>query len=194
MVTRSTRTYVGQERGQVHRMRKLQEFEKMWLFLAFLAVPLIEISLFIQVGGAIGLGWTLIIVILTAILGTWLVRSQGMREMSNLRRSFSELSDPTESLAHGAMILVSGALLLTPGFFTDGVGFALLVPGIRTAVFHYLRKRVKVQSFAMGPDVDTRQNQGHPQKPANSDIIDGELQELDPTKRPTHSSSGWTKH
>jgi len=97
----------------------------MFLFLAFLLVPLIEIGLFIQVGGWIGLWPTLGIVVLTAFLGTWLMRTQGLMAMGNLRSSFSELRDPTEPLAHGAMILVAGALLLTPGFFTDAVGFAL---------------------------------------------------------------------
>lgn len=96
----------------------------MWLLIAFVAVPIIEIALFIQVGGAIGTWPTLGIVVLTAILGTWLVRAQGRLALGNLQRSFSELDDPTEPLAHGAMVLVSGVLLLTPGFFTDGLGFA----------------------------------------------------------------------
>jgi UPF0716 protein FxsA len=89
----------------------------MWLLIAFIAVPLIEITLFIQVGGAIGLGWTLTVVVLTAVLGTWLVRSQGALALGQLRSSFNDLRDPTEPLVHGAMILFSGALLLTPGFF-----------------------------------------------------------------------------
>ena len=161
----------------------------MWLFLAFLAVPLIEIALFIQVGGAIGLWPTLGIVVLTAILGTWLVRTQGIMAMNNLRGSFSRLEDPSEPLAHGAMILVSGALLLTPGFFTDAVGFALLMPPVRSAVFAYLRKRVRVQRFEMGgPGPQTRS------RPADDVIIEGEYSEVDPAKRPTHPPSGWTKH
>jgi UPF0716 protein FxsA len=81
----------------------------MWLFLAFLAVPMIEIALFIQVGGLIGLWPTLAIVVLTAVIGTWLLRMQGAVALSNLRRSFSDLDDPSEPLAHGAMILFSGA-------------------------------------------------------------------------------------
>ncbi|MBZ0123079.1 MAG: FxsA family protein, partial [Roseovarius sp.] len=96
----------------------------MWLLLAFLTVPLIEIALFIQVGGAIGLWPTLGIVVLTAVLGAWMVRSQGALALGQLRTSFSRLEDPAEPLAHAAMILVSGALLLTPGLFTDAVGFA----------------------------------------------------------------------
>ena len=107
----------------------------MRLFLLFLIVPLIEIALFIQVGGAIGLLATLAIVIITAALGTMLVRSQGIAVINQVRGSFEELRDPTEPIAHGAMVLFSGALLLTPGFFTDAVGFALMVP----AVLHALR-------------------------------------------------------
>lgn len=161
----------------------------MWLLLAFLAVPLIEIALFIQVGGAIGLWPTLGVVVLTAILGTYLVRAQGTLALNNLRGSFSRLEDPSEPLAHGAMILLSGALLLTPGFFTDAVGFALLVPAIRRAVFEFLRKRVKVQRFEMGPEP-------RPQRPHPDDtVIDADYTEVSPPpKRPTHRASGWTKH
>jgi UPF0716 protein FxsA len=161
----------------------------MWLFLAFLAVPLIEIALFIQVGGAIGLMPTLGVVVLTAVLGTWLVRTQGSMAMGNLRRSFSELDDPTEPLAHGAMILIAGALLLTPGFFTDAFGFALLMPPVRVAVFNYARKRVKVQSFSMGGT----EMHSRPHQPQD-DVIEGEFTEVDQSKKPTHRPSGWTKH
>jgi UPF0716 protein FxsA len=158
----------------------------MWLFLAFLAVPLIEIGLFIQVGGAIGLWPTLGIVVLTAIIGTWLVRSQGVMAMSNLRNSFSQLDDPTENLAHGAMILFAGALLLTPGFFTDAVGFALLIPPLRKALFNYLRKRVQVQSFNIGGSAQPR--------PRDTNVIDGEFHEVDTDKPDQNKPSGWTRH
>ncbi|MFY0616063.1 FxsA family protein [Shimia sp.] len=180
----------------------------MWLLLAFVAVPMIEIALFISVGGAIGLWPTLAIVLLTAILGTHLVRSQGLAALGNVQRSFNELDDPTEPLAHGAMILIAGVLLLTPGFFTDAVGFALLTPVFRTAMFHYFRKRVRVQSFRMGGTQSSAfHTGGHSSttRRAESDVIDGEFSEVDPSpkpdseqidavKKPTHTSSGWTKH
>lgn len=162
----------------------------MWLFLAFLLVPLIEIGLFIQVGGLIGLWPTLAIVVLTAFLGTALVRQQGARAMSDLRSSFSQLNDPSQALAHGAMILVSGALLLTPGFFTDAVGFALLVPQVRVAVFNWARKRVKVAHFQMG---EAPQAQPRPH-PTDDTVIDGEFTEVPKTKTPNHPGSGWTRH
>ncbi len=158
----------------------------MWLFLAFLSVPLIEIGLFIQVGGWIGLWPTLGIVVLTAILGTWLVRREGLRALSDLRRSMEELRDPATPLAHGAMILFAGALLLTPGFFTDTIGFVLLIPAVRAAVLREIAKRVRVAKFTYGPIPRTAESGG--------DIIDGEFTALDPSKRPTHKPSGWTRH
>ena len=159
----------------------------MWLFVAFLAVPLIEIALFIQIGGAIGLGWTLLIVVITAVLGTYLVRQQGLQALRQVQSSFNQLQDPSEALAHGAMILFSGALLLTPGFFTDAVGFALLVPGVRLAVFKWARTKVKVATFSThgGP-----QRQPHGQ----SDIIDGEYSEVPENQQDISGPSGWTKH
>lgn len=159
----------------------------MWLLVAFIAVPLIEIALFIQVGGAIGLWPTLLIVILTAVIGTSLLRNQGALALKNLRNSFNDLRDPTEPLAHGAMILFSGALLLTPGFFTDVLGFLLLIPAVRHAVFAYVRSRVTVQGFSAHPNQPPRHDR-------QNDVIDGEFHEVDETKRPTHGPSGWTKH
>lgn len=156
----------------------------MWLLFAFLAVPLIEIALFIQVGDAIGLWPTLGIVVLTAVLGTWLVRSQGALALGQLRASFSRLDDPTEPLAHAAMILVSGVLLLTPGFFTDAVGFALLMPPVRRAAFAWLRRRVHVERFDLGPGGPERPHGGGPE------IIEGDYEDLDRRAGP----SGWTRH
>jgi UPF0716 protein FxsA len=83
------------------------------------------------------------------------------------------------------MILFAGALLLTPGFFTDAVGLALLTPPVRRAVLRYLQARVKVETFNYGTP---------PPKPADPEVIDGEWEEVTPSKRPTHGPSGWTKH
>ncbi len=154
----------------------------MWLFLLFVAVPLIEIGLFIKVGGFIGLWPTLGIVIATAFLGTWLVRAQGAAAMNRLRGSFSQLQDPTQPLADGAMILFAGALLLTPGFFTDAIGFLLLFPPFRAAAFQYFKKRVKVQTFTTGTPPPH-------QPPQPDNVIDGEFIEINPNDKP----SGWTK-
>ncbi len=162
----------------------------MWLLIAFIAVPMIEIALFIQIGGAIGLGWTLAIVLITAVLGTMLVRSQGAQALGQLRSSFNELQDPTEPLVHGAMILFSGALLLTPGFFTDAVGFALLVPGVRRYVYQLVRSRIQVHSFGAPGQDDPRQ---YRQPRGNNDIIDGEYYEISENDHENKGPSGWTK-
>ena len=157
----------------------------MYLFLAFLLVPILEIALFIQVGGLIGLWPTLAIVVLTAVLGTTLVRTQGRMALGQLQQSFATLDDPTVPLAHGAMILLSGALLLTPGFFTDAVGFALLIPGVRIAVFRYLKTKVTVTQFQMGPGAGFQQ----PREPFDQgDVIDGEFTEVRPRKDPSKPS------
>jgi UPF0716 protein FxsA len=163
---------------------KTKELRLMWLLLAFIIVPLIEIGLFIQVGDVIGLLPTLLIVLLTAILGTWLVRAQGAVTMGQLRTSFSQQTDPTEPLAHGAMILIAGVLLLTPGFFTDALGFALLVPQIRRAAFAYLRKRVTMQAFGAAPH--------GPHDPQGPTTIEGEYHEV-PSKDGPRGPSGWTR-
>ena len=155
----------------------------MWLFIAFFTVPLIEIGLFIQIGGAIGLWYTLLIVVITAVIGTMLVRAQGMQALGQVKSSFNEMRDPSEALAHGAMILFSGALLLTPGFFTDAVGFALLVPGVRLAVFKWVRARVNVTTFST-----------HTQRSPQSDVIEGEYAEVEPGTNDARPPSGWTKH
>lgn len=156
----------------------------MWLLLAFIAVPMIEIALFIQVGGVIGVWWTLLIVLATAVAGSYLVRTQGLRELSNLQRSFAEMEDPTEPLANGAMILFAGALLLTPGFFTDIVGLSLLVPGVRRKAYLWLRSRMKITTVSPGPP---------PRQPRDR-VIDGEFEDVTPDKKPTHRPSGWTQH
>jgi UPF0716 protein FxsA len=166
----------------------------MYLFLAFLMVPIIEIALFIQVGGLIGLWPTLMIVVLTAVLGTWLVRTQGMMALGQLRSSFEQLQDPAEPLAHGAMILFAGALLLTPGFFTDAFGFALLMPPVRMAAYRFLRSKMTVASFQMGPGTMHGRHYpgGQPHPGADGDIIDGDFEEVHP-RRTRSGPSGWVE-
>lgn len=164
----------------------------MWLFALFIAVPLIEIGLFIQVGGWLGLWPTLLIVLITAILGTYMVRQQGALALRQVRDSFNQLSDPAEPLAHGAMILFSGALLLTPGFFTDTIGFLLLIPAFRHWAFNQIKARVTVQSSFTVHGTTQQGPMGR------DDIIDGDFEDVtapkEPTHRPVQGPSGWTKH
>ncbi len=155
----------------------------MWLFAVFVAVPILEIALFIQVGGLLGLWPTLAIVVATAGLGTWLVRRQGLEQLRLVQASLGELRDPTRPLAHGAMILASGLLLLTPGFFTDAVGFALLVPGIRDLAMEAVRRRVSVKGFTMGRPGE------QPMRPAREEVLEGDYVEVPRREGP----SGWRR-
>lgn len=101
------------------------------IFLALVSVPLIEIYLLISVGRSIGAGSTILVVLFTAVLGAWLLRMQGLNTLQRIQTSTAEGKLPATELIEGLILLVTGALLLTPGFFTDAIGFALLVPGIR---------------------------------------------------------------
>ena len=111
------------------------------LFILFVVTPIIEIALFLTIGDRIGIPTTLAIVVVTAIVGASLVSRQGRTEYAALQASVLRGSVPTKELAHGAKILVAGALLLTPGFLTDGVGFSLLVPQVRESLRSWFGRR-----------------------------------------------------
>ena len=116
------------------------------LFLLFLAVPLIEIALFIVIGGKIGVFATLAMVLLTAIAGSALLRWQGVQTLNRIRADMEARRLPARPIADGAMIAVAGLLLLTPGFFTDFCGFMLFVPGVRSAIWRQIASRITVVS------------------------------------------------
>ena len=148
----------------------------MWLLIAFIAVPLIEIGLFIEVGGWMGLWPTLAVVILTAVIGTALLRAQGVGALRNLQHSLEQGGYAGAALAHGAMILVAGVLLLTPGFFTDAVGFLLQTPPFRAFVIARLKERMSLRVATFS------QTQGW-REPEEGDVIDGEYEAADPERR-----------
>ena len=161
----------------------------MWLLAIFIAVPIVEIALFIQVGGWLGLWPTLAIVIATAALGTYLVKRQGLAELQRIQTSLNTLSNPTRPLAHGAMILASGLLLLTPGFFTDALGFALLIPGVRDALMARIQSRIKVQSFTVGQGRQPPQEPAPAVHPTDDTVVEGDYVEVPRRDGP----SGWTR-
>ena len=166
----------------------------MWLFFIFISIPLIEIILFIQLGSLIGLWLTLLTVLITAIIGTIMVRAQGLAAVSRLQSSFSRLENPSEPLANGAMILISGALLLTPGFLTDAIGFAFLIPAVRLNVYRYMRNKFSVQQFNMGTGSHPSSTDHSPyQHSETHDILNGDYEDVTPKASET-KPSGWTKH
>ncbi|WP_235830306.1 FxsA family protein [Algihabitans albus] len=123
---------------------------------AFIAVPLIEIAVFIQVGGLIGLWPTLAVVVITAVVGTWLLRLQGIATLNRARQQINRGAMPTHELFDGLCLVFAGALLLTPGFVTDAVGLALFVPAVRTALRGIAARYVKTHGTAgvyVNPDL-----------------------------------------
>lgn len=106
----------------------------MRLFLVLLAVPLIEIALFVQIGGELGLFTTLAIVIGTAVGGVALIRSGGPRTMGEINSALQTETDPTAPLLRGVMRVIAGVLLIVPGFFTDLLGLIVLLPPVQTMV------------------------------------------------------------
>ena len=104
------------------------------LFGAFVVVPIVEIALLIAFSQAVGVWWTIGLVVVTAFVGSWLVSRQGRDTIQAVRLEFERGAFPAAPLAHGAMILLAGAFLLTPGLMTDAAGFILLIPAVREAI------------------------------------------------------------
>ena len=104
------------------------------LLLLFTLVPLVELYLLVKVGQHIGVGATVAIVIGTGVAGAWLTRLQGLRVVRELRQRIEAGEMPTGPLIDGLLILVAGAVLLTPGLITDACGFLLLTPRFRAVV------------------------------------------------------------
>ncbi|MFL2945624.1 MAG: FxsA family protein, partial [Parvibaculales bacterium] len=99
--------------------------------LILIIVPIIEITLFVQIGGAIGLGWTLLVILATAMLGARAIRRQGIDALARAQAQMATGKPPVGEIVHGVLILMAGILLLTPGFLTDALGFLLLFPATR---------------------------------------------------------------
>ncbi len=101
------------------------------IFLIFIIIPILEISIFITVGSNIGVLNTITIILITALIGIFLVRKRGLSLLFNARQNMSDGMMPTEEIKGGIFLLISGLLLITPGFFTDFVGFAVFLKPVQ---------------------------------------------------------------
>ena len=103
-----------------------------FIFIAiFILIPIIEISLFIEIGSIIGSFYTIMLIFLTAIVGVFFVRQQGISTFQKLASQLQNLEAPVQTMFEGLVILISGILLITPGFFSDSIGFLGLIPVTR---------------------------------------------------------------
>ena len=119
------------------------------LALAFLVVPFVELYLLITAGQAIGVMPTIVAVVAVSAVGAWLVKREGLGLVRSARHQMEMGNVPGRELVDGMLVLLAGALLLTPGFLTDGIGLALLVPPVRSflrsASTRWLQRRVDVR-------------------------------------------------
>jgi UPF0716 protein FxsA len=113
------------------------------LFLLFTLVPAIELFLIIKVGQTFGAFNTILFIIFTGVVGAFYTRQQGFVVFSNIQRKMHQGDLPGDDLINGAMLLVGGALLITPGFVTDFLGFSLIFPPIREAIKAVVRKQME---------------------------------------------------
>ena len=114
-----------------------------WLLALFVIVPAVELALLIEVGGRIGTPATLLLIAATGVVGAALARSQGLGVIGAAQREMAAGRLPAGSLVDAVIILLAGALLVTPGILTDGVGFLCLVPAFRRAVKQALLRRLE---------------------------------------------------
>ncbi len=114
------------------------------LFIVFLLVPLIEIVIFIGFGQAFGLWPTLLGIVATALIGSFIIRIQGLALFEKIRQTTASGALPAKQLAEAMMVAIAGAFLLTPGYFTDFLGFLLLVPMIRSFIYQQIKSRFSI--------------------------------------------------
>jgi UPF0716 protein FxsA len=141
----------------------------------FLVVPIVEIYLLIQVGQVIGALWTVFLVVFTAVVGVWLLKIQGMSTLMRAQEKMQTGQMPAQEMLEGMGLLLAGAFLLTPGFFTDTVGFLLLLPPARAwlvskLVAHMMRSgQFAGQASVHGYEFESKSRR----KGTDSDIIEG---------------------
>ena len=144
-----------------------------WLIILFVGVPLTELMLLIRVGSEIGTLATIGIVVFTGVLGASLARAEGLATWQRFQARLATGELPHDDLVDGLLILIAGAVLLTPGFLTDAAGFLLLVPPARAAVRRAVVARL-VQRIVVAPSPGA--HPGVPPRPVDSTdvVVDAE--------------------
>jgi len=147
-------------------------------FLFFIVIPLLEVMLFITIGKYIGLWNTIIIIIITGIIGAILVKSQGITILNKALGEIKLNKIPIFSIFEGIAILIAGAFLLTPGFLTDTLGCILLIPKTRNLIISYITTHLKKRTVykeksTYYPDEEDKKNK----------IFEGDYEEIDDNKK-----------
>lgn len=145
------------------------------LFLLLVVTPLFELWLIFKVGSFIGFSATLLLIFLTAIVGAALLRRQGFSTLFRARQKMSEGQMPAQEMAEGLMLAFAGALMLTPGFATDTIGFLLLVPQVRRALIHRFKDKLSFSSAGMSGGYTQASSDSSYSQSEDSVIIEGEF-------------------
>lgn len=165
------------------------------LFSVFVVVPLVEIVLFIVIGERIGVAITIILVIFTAFLGSFLLQQQGFSTYVRAQKALSEGRVPVDSVIDGVCLLFAGAFLLTPGFLTDSVGFLLFVPGFRRVLAKWVFERMKASKSVQFEyhETTTQERDPYRRSPGGNSpggqgpVIDGEFERKEDKPETTES-------
>jgi UPF0716 protein FxsA len=150
------------------------------LALLFVVLPVVEIYVLIQIGQAIGAWWTILLLVADGFLGSWLMKREGTRALRALQQALGEHRMPARELADGALILVGGTLLLTPGFVSDIAGLVCVLPFtrpvVRGALVRYLTRRFLSAPGGPGPRRPGRTEPGRTrQRPGPDSVVQGEV-------------------
>jgi UPF0716 protein FxsA len=124
------------------------------LILVFVVMPLIELFVIIKIGAAIGVINTIGLLILSSVVGAWLMRREGLGVLRRMQAAINAGRVPGKELADGALILFGGALMVAPGFITDVLGMLLLLPPVRAVVRAILRRRIAMRVLGTGDIID----------------------------------------
>ena len=133
---------------------------RIWPIL-FIVIPLVELYLIIKVGGAIGALWTVLLVVLTAVIGVSLLRIQGFNTLNRARLNMEAGTLPAMEMMEGMVLAVGGALLITPGFLTDTLGFLCLIPATRRAMIRYFMQSSAIHGGGFYSYDTTHYTRGH---------------------------------
>ena len=186
----------------------------MWLLLPFVVLPIIEITLFIQVGAAIGVLPVIALVLGSAVAGVAIMRRRGARAALDVQQAMRDMADPAQPMAHGALRMIGAVLMVVPGLFTSALGLLLQLPLLRDLILRRMSARVRASgaSFSYGPQAGF--GAGYPPGRRRDDgVIDGEYSVQDDppapvregltdqgeggqggTGGPRPGNSGWTRH
>lgn len=154
----------------------------------FIVVPLAEIAVLIEIGGWLGLGPTLGLIVLTAVVGAWMLRRQGLAVLGRAQQQMRHGAMPVQEVFEGFCLVIAGALLLTPGFLTDVAGALLLLPPVRAQLYRGVRHRFEEQIAAADARAWGGRPAGDPHSSANgpapandpaAPIIDVEFDEVE---------------